>query len=1012
MALAMALLFFLVLASYYLLKPVRNSLFVDHVGADNLPFVYIGTAFVVGLLISAYSRHVVDRIAPRWLILGTYLFLASNLVLFWWALRYESIATSAAFYIWVKVYSVLVVSQFWLVFHAAFDPQQAKRIVGVVGSGGSLGAVAGAALAGAAVGIFGTANLLLASAVVLVFCAGLVLWVQGRTGATKPARPLRAVSPGAKPNPPSAFRLLRESAHLRSIAGILGLTIVVSTLLDWQMIKAVELFIPGVDAKTAFFGGFFSILNAACLVVQLLLTSFVLRRFGIGVALLLLPAALWTGSLGILLHPGLWSAVLAKGAEGTLRYSLDQSTREMLFLPLPHEMKVRAKPLVDVAVYRAGTGVGGLVILLYAKVWDLPFQYLSILSVAAVAVWVALTFGMRREYLSTLSRALHGRRARARDLAGAIGDAASFPLLRRALLDGDGRQTGFVLDVIEDADPGDVRPLVPALNELLTHTSSDVRERALRLLARYPDAVERARVHRCLRDEAESVRRAAVEALCASRRPGSEDLLRELLGSEDPVVRRAVLAGVAERGWNGAIARWIGESFLSSRLESAHQGDPDARVELALAAGALAQDARVPELLGPLLRDPEPAVVVAALRSAGHLGRREFFPRMIAGLAVPAQREAARDGLARQGERVLGTLSDYLLDAKIDLQVRRQIPGVLARIPAQASVDVLLHAIHPPPADGLLGYRVLKALNRLRARHTQLSFRPSRVLDALAAEAETCGRYAAARASLDPVPAPNRTWDLLSRALEEAQAAARERTFRCLALTHAPGEVHRCFLAIEYGTPRARATALEWLEHAVGRRLYRRLEPVVGKDPLAPPRRHVPDVLRELSRDRDPWVATCILAAAGSTAASEIDRRDSSMNLIEKVFLLRSVDLLEQARTQDVALLASITEEVEATAGATMLTEGEPPDAMYVVLEGAIELRRREESVATARDGTPFGTWALIDDAPSLVSATALETTRLLRIAREDFYDLLADHHELTRGLLQGLARRVRGLAA
>ena len=120
--LASSLVFFLVTTSIYLIKPVRNSLFVERVGADNLPYVYIATALVIGLLISWYARHVVGRLQPKWLIPVTYGFLAANLVLFSWLLRSESLAMSATFYIWAKLYPVLTVSQFWLMISVIFEP--------------------------------------------------------------------------------------------------------------------------------------------------------------------------------------------------------------------------------------------------------------------------------------------------------------------------------------------------------------------------------------------------------------------------------------------------------------------------------------------------------------------------------------------------------------------------------------------------------------------------------------------------------------------------------------------------------------------------------------------------------------------------------------------------------------------------------------------------------------------------------------------------------------------------
>lgn len=135
------------------------------------------------------------------------------------------------------------------------------------------------------------------------------------------------------------------------------------------------------------------------------------------------------------------------------------------------------------------------------------------------------------------------------------------------------------------------------------------------------------------------------------------------------------------------------------------------------------------------------------------------------------------------------------------------------------------------------------------------------------------------------------------------------------------------------------------------------------------------------------------------------------MELIEKVFRLQSVDLLSGVKSRQLALLASIAREVEVRPDAVFIRRGEPTDALYLVIRGEVSLEGEGEGSISLRDGEAFGTWALIDEHPSLVEAHAVEPTRVLRITREDFRDLLIDHPELGLDLLRGLASRVRGLA-
>lgn len=136
------------------------------------------------------------------------------------------------------------------------------------------------------------------------------------------------------------------------------------------------------------------------------------------------------------------------------------------------------------------------------------------------------------------------------------------------------------------------------------------------------------------------------------------------------------------------------------------------------------------------------------------------------------------------------------------------------------------------------------------------------------------------------------------------------------------------------------------------------------------------------------------------------------MELIQKVFLLENVDLLEGARSEQLARVAAIADLVEAEPEARLLKRGDPPDAMYVVVEGEVELRREGATITVASDGTAFGTWALVDDRPSVVDATVLEgqEATLLRVLRWEFQDLLDDSPELALGILQGLSRRLRQL--
>lgn len=134
------------------------------------------------------------------------------------------------------------------------------------------------------------------------------------------------------------------------------------------------------------------------------------------------------------------------------------------------------------------------------------------------------------------------------------------------------------------------------------------------------------------------------------------------------------------------------------------------------------------------------------------------------------------------------------------------------------------------------------------------------------------------------------------------------------------------------------------------------------------------------------------------------------LTTVEKVILLREVDIFSQVSTEQLAYLAAILSEEHFAAGQAVYQQQDAADAMYLVVAGQVRLHRDQLEITVARPGDAFGTWALFDDEPRLSAATPVEEAHLLRLDKEDFIDLLADNVEITQGVLKALVKRVRGL--
>lgn len=134
------------------------------------------------------------------------------------------------------------------------------------------------------------------------------------------------------------------------------------------------------------------------------------------------------------------------------------------------------------------------------------------------------------------------------------------------------------------------------------------------------------------------------------------------------------------------------------------------------------------------------------------------------------------------------------------------------------------------------------------------------------------------------------------------------------------------------------------------------------------------------------------------------------LTIVEKVIFLQNVDVFAEIPTEQLSYLAAIASEESYSEGESIYDVGDSSDALYVVLEGKVRLHRGKEEITVAEKNDPFGTWALFDDKPRVATATPLGDTRLLRIGREDFLDLLSDHVQITEGVLKTIVGRLRGL--
>ncbi|MGA6926289.1 MAG: Npt1/Npt2 family nucleotide transporter, partial [Desulfosarcina sp.] len=345
----------------------------------------------------------------------TYYFFISNILIFF--VLFQTNLTHAyvarAFFIWVSVYNLFIVSVFWSFMADTFSNDQAKRLFGVIAAGGTAGALAGPLLTTVLVVHVGPVNLLPVSAALLawtVVCIyRLIAWKQSAATASPGDVRDRAteVRPVEKAMGGSIFAgvgLVLRSSYLAGICLLIVLFSSLATFLYFQQAQIVRDSFEEPATRTAVFAAMDFSVNAITLFVQVFLTGRIIRKIGIGWTLALIPLLLMIGFLALGVAPGLTVIVVVQVLRRSGNYAVMRPAREMLYVVLSREEKYKAKNFIDTVVYRGGDAFSAWI---YAGLQGAGLAAsriaLAAVPLAGIWAWVSYKLGKRQERMARAS---------------------------------------------------------------------------------------------------------------------------------------------------------------------------------------------------------------------------------------------------------------------------------------------------------------------------------------------------------------------------------------------------------------------------------------------------------------------------------------------------------------------------------------------------------------------------------------------------------------------------------
>jgi ATP:ADP antiporter, AAA family len=403
-ALLLAANVFYLLAFYQVLKIVRDALILSESGAVAASYASAGMAAALFVFVPLYGA-LASRVNRVWLISSVTLFFASHLLIFY-ALGTAGVKVGVAFYIWIGVFNMVAVAQFWAFANDLYTNDRGKRLFPLVGIGASLGALVGAALTAFFFEGIGPYTLMLIAAFGLIVPVALTMVVHKREGHRAEGKTETSEKPvGGR----GGFALVFSDRYLMLIAILVLVFNLVNTLGGFMLNTLIETEAAAriaagnaggsseAEIIGALSGSVQTWVNLFALILQAFVVSRIFKYIGVRGALFILPAIALTGYTAVALLPILSVLMWTKVFENSTDYSIQNTTRHALFLPTSREAKYKAKQAIDSFFVRFGDMLQAGVVYVGVQL-AFGIRGFAIVNVVLVAIWLLVVIGIRREH--------------------------------------------------------------------------------------------------------------------------------------------------------------------------------------------------------------------------------------------------------------------------------------------------------------------------------------------------------------------------------------------------------------------------------------------------------------------------------------------------------------------------------------------------------------------------------------------------------------------------------------
>ncbi len=1022
---------FFTIAMGLVAKTARDAYFLSRFDKSILPLMFLAIAIVISPILTFYTK-LSKKLAARTVFMITCSIFAGSFI-FLQAIMTGYVIPIA--YIWIEIAVAIMIIQFWSYAGESFEPQQAKRLFGIIAGGGSFAVMLIGMTLKPYVKTFGTDELLFISAgfLGLAFLFGNLSIQYFKKDQTKgPKRPIKKAQKKKKMDP-----------FIVGIATIVALSAIVTTLVDYQFKMIASATFPEETDLVGFFGTFYSIAGAASIIMQFFITGPILSRFGILLGLLILPFFLILGSTSILLAPVLLSASFAKFSDQTFKFTINSSSLELIWLPVPPEIRKVIKPQVSGTIKSIAEGIGGLVTFLLVKIIALP--YLSIVSLGSIVIWLFTSFKVKTGYVNQLQTAIAKRQIDFEELNIDVQDAAMVKTIEETLSSNDEIKQLFALEIIEGLPLSSWKKTI---KRLFNDGAPEVQKRILSMAWDEESIISNEDIIQAMNNNNSVSAEATIVVGRRKLKDALPDLENLLLNSDNQDVSAAAAAAILQIE-SGPTDK--AKMILNNMLDE----QDDTTQATALKRLIYNDQILTNDKLKSFLNHNSEIISNVALNIAEKRKDESLVPAIISNLSIAQTSIQARQTLKSFSEELINEQFKQLIESNAtSRKLRLGIIRTLREYPNEDSIELLISQLDNNDQD--IYNTIVESLLAIARVNPINENKQNQIADEINTIAE---KVYTLNECLNMLPDDEHKFLMEDHLNNEIQNTLP--TLLKLGVLDVPETPIETYIhTIKSGDPSKLPFLLEFFENVFSKNEREVINPLIEQLPLDERSKignlHFKSMptnfnqkLIESVYSPNKWESAIALdyllisnkmdviksldwqKVPASNANQELITRRIQKNganldfipperfkldteiismysTLEKTIILKSVDLFKSIPAENLSRVAQITDEVTFDANSPIFAEGDYGDSLFIVVDGNVRIHKGTQELAMLGKGTCLGEMALLDDEPRSADATVTEDSTLFKIEQEGFYEVMGSQSDIMEGIIKLLTGRLR----